>query len=217
MDAMDPIRTLCRRFPTLGEEDARQYVAEAAAVLGPSAAEPELLAWASDRIKADGYDEPIVLADERLDDEGRPLVWEEGLSDAGLGARAILARAGLSDAPKARRAPRIETTAVRRAIRRLLATGSSSDRAIAWDRFGRLLYGLESKPFREAAREAGVSLGTAWNAEERLKRRAVSLMRWWPEIEPEQQSWLDPPKPKPASPPEPPPASIDEDGQVRLW
>ncbi len=214
---METVRILCRRFPTLGEDDARQYLSEAAAVLGPSAAEPEILAWAADRIKADGYDEPLILADERLDDEGRPIRWEATVSDAGLSAQAILARAGLAEAPNARRAPRFKAAAVRRAIQRLLVTGSPSDRALAWDRFGRLLYGLPSKPFRAAAREAGVSLGTAWNAEERLKRRAKSLIRWWPEYEPEQQSWLDPPKPKPASPPEPPPASIDEDGQVRLW
>lgn len=210
------IHLLCRRFPGLSTEDAAQYLAEARLSLGEQASEADVVAWAIDRAKADGYDDHSVVAEDQEDEEGHRLSWDARLSDEGQGVRAILARLGVAD-DRGRRFRRLAPRVIRRLVRRLLDRSPPDEREVLRRRFGRLLAGHEPEGFREAAQAGGVSLGTAWNIEDRAKRRLESWAAIEQEVREEQLCWLDPPKPSPPSPPDPPPALLEADGQIRLW
>ncbi|GIW56207.1 MAG: hypothetical protein KatS3mg082_2611 [Nitrospiraceae bacterium] len=195
------IHLLCRRFPGLTAEDAAQYLAEARLTLGEQVADAEVVAWAMDRAKADGYDEHNVIAEDQEDEEGHRFSWDAQLSDDGQGVRAILARLGVAD-ERGGRSRRLAPRVIRRLVRRLLNRAAPAERAVLSRRFGRLLAGYEPEGFREAAQAGGVALGTAWNIEDRAKRRLQSWAAIEQEVREEQLSWLDPPKPSPPPPPD---------------
>jgi hypothetical protein len=206
------VERLCRRFPGLEPEDAAQYLVEARVTLGEQATQEDLLAWAMEQAKADGYDDPIIVVQDREDDEGHKMTWEASLSDEGASAHAILASAGAADARRTRKGPRVSRRRLRQAIWRALAEGTPETQAVVWGRFGRLLYGLAPATFRELAREAQVALGTAWNLERRVRHQIQASLQE-PAPEPAQLSWLPGPRAEPPMPAPPEPAGPAGDPQ----
>jgi hypothetical protein len=201
---------LCRRFPGLDEADAAQYLAEARATLGEQATDEEILTWATNRAKADGYDEPSAVAQDQDDDEGHQIAWEARLSDEGAGAHAILAYVGAAETRQSRKGLRVSRRRLRQAIQDAIASGAPETQAVAWGRFGRLLYGLPPATFRTLAQQVRVALGTTWNLEHRVRRQIqASLQR--PPPAPEQLSWLPVPPADPPTPAAPEPAAPTED------
>jgi hypothetical protein len=203
------VQRLCRRFPSLEPEDAAQYLAEARATLGEQATEAELLTWAIERAKADGYDDPIVIAQDQEDEDGTSMAWETTLSDEGAGAQAMMALVGLWDA-QIRKGLRVSKRRLKSATQRILAKGPLGVQTVAWGRFGRLLYGLPQETFRRLAQDAGVALGSAWNLEQRIRHAILAELKR-PVTKPEQLSWLPAPPVDPPTPAPPEAAAPTED------
>jgi hypothetical protein len=186
--------------PSLDLDDARQYLAWAACELGPDAPDDRLVEMAVRQARADGYDDPLVYPSDVEDEEGRRRDWAALVPDGGAGAASILARVGLPPSVPRRSGPSGAgsgagwSARVARVVRLILAApGSRAAAEILRRRWGRILAGLEPASFREAARAAGVALGTAWNIEAEAKARMSRLIRWAAHApSPEQLSWLDP-------------------------
>jgi hypothetical protein len=223
---MDRLAALLRRVPSLDLDDARQYLAWAACELGPDAPDDRLVEMAVRRARADGYDDPWVYPRDAEDEDGRRRDWAATVPDGGAGAASILARVGLSPSGLRRPRPAGWSARVVRIARLILAApGSRAAAEILRRRWGRMLAGLEPASFREAARAAGVALGTAWNIEAEAKARMARLVRWAAHApSPEQLSWLDPPADAAAATePEAPPllgldsTRQDDANQLRLF
>lgn len=170
-------RALRRRFPSLSEEDAAQYAAEAR-LAAPTAGADEQLAAALRRVKADGYDDPVCVAgdlDHDADGEAPRGRWIDGLSDLGDGQARIEARVGLAR-PLRRRGStcRLRPAVIRAAI--ALSRAASPEEQVVLN--GRILRPLlvdgRTTPFRKLCRP-GLCLGSTVKVERRLWRRLRDL------------------------------------------
>lgn len=188
------IGALQRRFPRLPKEDAWQYAAEA---IVQTAFDEEAVRQAVLRVKKDGWDDPLVFPRDREDEEGHRILWEATLGDAGAGAARIEDRAAAlfpSQGRPEHRRSRVSIEDLWPLLREAIAALPSAHQKALWCRWGPLLAGKKPASYRAVAQAAQVSLGGAWN----IEQRAMALLRTVVERrlrrppKATQLSWLDP-------------------------
>lgn len=167
-------RALRRRFPSLSPEDAAQYAAESL-VAAPLASADEQVAAARRRIRADGYDDPVVGVAQDLDEDAAREDWLARRSDEGAGQANIEARVGLARPSRRRRSIRRLRRALVQAAIALSREATPVEREILAGRVLRPLLGDgQVTPFRRLSRP-GLSLGWTVAVERRLWRRLRDL------------------------------------------